>query len=525
MNPLPKIEALINGGDFEEARRQAKKYIQDEGVRLSVLAAISSKEGDDQQAELLFDKALKKRADEPVALLNLGKLYLRQRKIPQALDLLARAYEKMPKQENTALAYAAALSESDKMSQAVEVLSSFAESEKPSLAVVTTYSSFLRADLRASEALDFLERMRGQYGDSFEFEKSLSDTYAELDPREAQKYFRRLAEKANPQMQWNRSFVELRLQEFQVGWELYETGLSEKIGKIGRPLPHQIRGLPLVTNLNDLDKGKWTLFTTEQGIGDQVLFFAPFREALETFPRSALICEQRMVPLLARSFPNIEVYPYAFGLNLERQLDRINGVFPIGSLQKHLRSSMESFGKTDYPYLKPNKLLRDKYRELMLQKRPGKVLIGLSWTGGYWDRQMRTKSIPFEDMIPVLRTIENAHFVCLQYGDIQREKEYAKKANIPITFIAGLDFKKQIDNWFALAAACDYTISVSTAIVHFMGAIGQRVELLLTERQAPFIWGTEEGPSLPYPTVNIHRRKVGETNETYMTRIQEALCP
>jgi ADP-heptose:LPS heptosyltransferase len=128
-------------------------------------------------------------------------------------------------------------------------------------------------------------------------------------------------------------------------------------------------------------------------------------------------------------------------------------------------------------------------------------------------------------MIPILRSIRDVHYVCLQYGDIKAERELATKANIPITFISGLDFKKQIDNWFALGAACDYTISVSTALVHFMGAIGQRVELLLTERQAPFIWGTEEGQSLPYPTVNIHRRKPGESNEVYLTRIIESLSP
>jgi sugar/nucleoside kinase (ribokinase family) len=108
---------------------------------------------------------------------------------------------------------------------------------------------------------------------------------------------------------------------------------------------------------------------------------------------------------------------------------------------------------------------------------------------------------------------------------VEKEKQWAKEHNVPISFIAGLDFKKQTDNWFSLACACDYVVSVSTALVHFMGAAGRRVELLLTDKQAPFIWGVSEGPSLPYPNVSIHRRKQGEDNEAYLNRVKERLLP
>lgn len=525
MNPLQQIESLIQESKFAEARALANRLKGPNAPKLSILAAIAFKEGDDQQAELLFQRALQENAREGLALLNLGKLYLKQKKVKQAIPLLEKACEVMPGQDQVSLAYAAALSESDRMADAALALKPLVEKERPSLNILTAYCSFLRADLRPQEAFEVLERGQALYPDSFEIEKALADTLAELDPKEAQAAFRKTADRATIQMQWNRSFIELRMGDFETGWSLYDAGLSERIGKIGRPLPHQVRGLPIITKFENLSPEKWTLFSTEQGIGDQVLFLGAMRQAIQDHPKSALICEQRMLPILKRSFPEVEAYPYAFALNLEKQLGRVNGIFPIGSFQKYYRNTLESFKAAPVPFLKPNNLLVDKYRSAIQAKHPGKTLVGVSWTGGFWDRQQRTKSIAFEDLTRGLAKIPNIQLVCLQYGDIEREKKLAKDLGVPISFIAGLDFRKQLDNWFALAAGCDYIVSVSTALVHFMGAINKRVELLLTEKQAPFIWGTQEGQSYAYQSVNIHRRRPAELNEGYLDRILSSLKP
>lgn len=525
MNPIKQIEKLISDGNLDEARALTNRLGgASNAMKLAILASIEQKAGEHSQAELLYQRALKLNPDETIALLNLGKLYLGQKKNKSALPLLEAAHNKI-RNEQTALVYAAVLSELDRMKDAANVLLPLVEKERPSLNVLIAYCSFIRADLRPRDAIPYLEKARALYPDAPELEKAQADTVAEMDPSEAQRLFREGADHATVQTKWNRSFVELRLRAFDVGWDLYENGLSDKIGKIGRPLPHQVRGLPMVTDLESLDPRKWTLFSTEQGIGDQVLFLGTLNEARERVERSALVCEQRMIPILQRSYPGLPVYSYSFALNLEKQRDRINGIFPIGSLQKTFRKTVQSFEKSKAPYLAPNQLLVEKYRGLIQKRRPGATIVGLSWTGGFWDRQQRTKSLPFEALVMPFLGREDVQLVCLQYGDVEKEKEWAKDHNVPISFIAGLDFRKQTDNWFSLGCACDYVVSVSTALVHFMGAAGKRVELLLTDKQAPFIWGIDEGASLPYPSVNIHRRRADEENDAYMNRIRASLLP
>ena len=48
-----------------------------------------------------------------------------------------------------------------------------------------------------------------------------------------------------------------------------------------------------------------------------------------------------------------------------------------------------------------------------------------------------------------------------------------------MTIFPKLDFKVHIDDWVALLAACDGIVSVSTALVHFAGAVGQKVAVVM----------------------------------------------
>lgn len=526
MNPLQQIEKYLNEGLIDEARKLAKRLRGADSTRLAILGAIEQKAGNESEASLLYDRSLKINPVDPIATVNYGKLLLKQKKARLSIPLLEQAVSKQTKaNEPTMIALAAAYVEVDQFERAEALLSPHvAEGRLPGADLMLAYANILRAMLRPREALEILARLQDRFPDYHAIEKARADCYAELDPVVAQQMFEASEDTATPSARWNRSFVELRLQRFEKGWELYENGLLDVIGKIGRPLPPQVRCLPIVTDLDLLDPNKWTVLSTEQGIGDQVLFLGCLSEALRDTHRPVMVCEERMVQLIQRSFPELPTYDYSFVPNLEQQVGRINGIFPIGSLQKYYRSSPEHFNRVKIPYIRANALLQEKYSRILRERSPNKKLVALSWTGGYWERQKQTKSIGFEDLMRHLaRHRETHHFVCLQYGDITNDKQRAKELNFPITFIQGLNFKNQIDHWFALAMATDHCISVSTAIVHFLGAAGRRVELLLTEHQAPFIWGTGVGASLPYPDVRIHRRTRGETTAAYLERIDESL--
>lgn len=521
---LKKIEVMINEGSFSDAIAALEKAKLPQAIYLSTRGTIAQKQEQTQEAEVFHLKALEIDPNSVLSNGNLAAMLLAQGKKRRALPYAEKAYKLLPSNENFALTFAACLMDADRTKEAVEILSKLCEKEKPKVGHLVSYASLLRADLRADEALLVLERARKLYPDDPEAERGIADVYGELDQYEASRAFDKARERSpeNLALQWNSSFVELRLGNFVKGWDLYEAGLTDKIGRIGRPLPAQVKQYPLVTNLDDLDPKKWTIFTSEQGIGDQVLFLGCLRSALQRFPKSILISEDRTQPVYARSFPEIGVYTYGFAATLSGQRDRINGVFPIGSLMRAFRRNAASFSAHPQPYLTPNPERVEKLRAKITGHLKDMPVIGISWRGGFWDRQKRTKSFEFE-LFGKLAAEKGVRMVCLQYGDIKEEQELARKNQWPITFISGLDFKKDIEGWFALACACDRIISVSTALVHFVGAAGKRVDLLLGDYQAPFIWGMNEGPSLPYPHVTIHRTRKSEGPEELFKRIGATL--
>jgi len=519
-DPLREIEALMVAGQLDEAEAVLRKSQLKPSYALTVSAAIAIKRGDPQKAEVEFLRALEIDPNNALAAGNLATLYYGQKKLKKALPHAELATKNAPKNETFARMYAACLSDSDRPKDAVAALEPFVQKDKPSLSSLLSYSAVLRGDLRADDSLVILERARALYPESEEAERGIADAYAEIDPKLAQKAFRKVEKSlpGNVQIKWNASFVELRLRNFKRGWQLYEYGLTDKIGRIGRPLPQQVKGLPVITELDALDPKKWTLFCAEQGLGDQVLFFGTLREALLRVPKAAIVGEDRMVSLLQRSFPELQVYTYGFTAGLGKQQHRINGVFPIGSLMRHFRGSLKSFDKHRQAYIQPDPDVVAKYRKTLGGHLPGKRLIGISWRGGFWERQRRTKSFEFELFSRFMKNSDD-RFIALQYGDVSEEKALVKKMGWPVTFIDGIDFKKNIDGWVALACACDRIVSVSTALVHFAGAAGKRVDVLIGDYQAPFIWGLEQGRSLPYEGVYVHRKAGGESVEQFFDRV------
>jgi tetratricopeptide (TPR) repeat protein len=521
---LKKIESLANAGEFEKAEQLVKKSAIRRAPALAILAAIAMKKGENQKADVFFNQSLREEPDNVIANGNYASLLLAQKNPKRALPYAKKASELAPNVLQFALYLVAAYADADRYADAAAVLSPFVSVDKPDAKALLNYATVLRADLKAEEALKTLERARALYPDDQECQRAAADAYAEIDPVVAREAFKKILEEKpdNISLRWNVSFVELRLRNFAEAWDMYEAGLSEKVGKIGRPLPAQVKCLPLVTDLNSLNPDKWTFFSAEQGIGDQVLFYGALEEGLKHTPKVALVGEDRMIPVLKRAFPGVGVYTYGFASSLARQTDRFNGVFPIGSLMKHFRRDIGSFELNQRVYMFPDEEKTKKLRQTLVSKIGNKTLVGVSWRGGYWDRQKRTKSFDFEVFSKIFKG-QNYQFISLQYGDVSEEKKFAKENSLPITFIDGMDFKKDIDGWFALACACDRILSVSTALVHFAGAAGKRVDLLLGDYQAPFIWGTEEGPSIAYVDVHVHRKKKQEDPANYMERMGSIL--
>jgi ADP-heptose:LPS heptosyltransferase len=230
---------------------------------------------------------------------------------------------------------------------------------------------------------------------------------------------------------------------------------------------------------------------------------------LQDFPKTILISEKRLKPIFERSFPKTPVYSYGVGPLIATNTALINGYIPIGSFQKKYRSNVDGFLGNRIPYLKPLQEKVEAYRELLLEKTGAKKIVGFSWKGGFWERSQATKTMAIDLWDPILSK-KDVIFVSLQYGNTDEEKKRLAEKYQNIRWIEGIDFKKDLDSWFALICACDDIISVSTALVHFAGAAGKSVHLLLSDRGAPFIWGLTGKTSIAYQNVKIYRKEADQ---------------
>ena len=79
----------------------------------------------------------------------------------------------------------------------------------------------------------------------------------------------------------------------------------------------------------EIDKEKWTIVCSEQGIGDQVLFLHSMNEAIEELGKILYIVEKRMHSIIKRSFPKLVVACPGVTYDWSRSNLKKNGYIPL----------------------------------------------------------------------------------------------------------------------------------------------------------------------------------------------------
>lgn len=518
---LKADKALINGDivTVEVVGEEILPFNRSAGLAYLGVAALRKE--DYKKAEKLLLESYQLNNNQTLALVNLIPVYLKLKEYEKAVTYGEKAYKQQKNSVSVAINYSAALLQEQRAKEALEILLPLYNEDNPNNLVLSGIISCYRGLFDRTNAEKYLQIAEDIFGDNHDVIRLRADTLAETDPKAALPAFKAAIEKKpdNVPSKWNMSLVQLRLEHFEEGWVNYDNGLRKEVGKIGRPLPLLFEGVQRILDIKELDKSKWTIVVAEQGIGDQILFLGCFNEYLADYPKTILICEKRLHSLLRRSFPGLSLYPYGLGQMLPSLGDLINGLLPIGSIQKSYRSSVENFERGKSTYLKPDLQLVDKYRDQLRKHAGTRKIIGFSWKGGFWERAQRTKTLDIEHWNAIFEQTD-ALFVSLQYGDIQKEREFTASRYENIKWIDGIDFKKDIDKWFALICACDDIVSVSTALVHFAGAAGKHVHLLLSDKGNPFIWGLERTSSIAYKNIDIYRKKPDESMSEYFNNVQ-----
>lgn len=308
-------------------------------------------------------------------------------------------------------------------------------------------------------------------------------------------------------LHYNRGMAALALGDFGSGWG----GLEH-------------RWAAGMVNAPRLDKGEraWNgervdgalRIWPEQGIGDQILFARLVPLARARAVQVILECEPRLAPLLARSFPDLEVSPETGQPALAQ--------CPVGSLGAIMNVQRDDLaGGT--AFMRADASAVERFRARYAAMADGRPIIGIAWSSispgrGEW------KTAALSHWGSLLQ--RDAFFVSLQYGDTRADIEAARVAfGVEIYTDETVDQFQDLDMFAAQIAALDNVVSVSNTTVHMAGALGVDCIVMPPPARGRLWYWSIDGDTTPwYNSVRIVRRALDETWTDQATRAA-ALLP
>ncbi|RQS37233.1 tetratricopeptide repeat protein [Burkholderia sp. Bp8992] len=175
---------------------------------------------------------------------------------------------------------------------------------------------------------------------------------------------------------------------------------------------------------------------------------------------------------------------------------------PLMSLPYAFRTTLDTV-PADVPYLRADVSRRAAWaRRIDAIAPPGRLRVGLAWSGNPRHSNDENRSIPFAMLAPLVASDAlDATFVSLQ-SQVRARDADAFAASGVLSFADALhDFSETA----ALVDTLDLVISVDTSVAHLAGALGRPVWVLLP-RVPDWRWLLERDDSPWYPAATLFRQ-------------------
>lgn len=288
----------------------------------------------------------------------------------------------------------------------------------------------------------------------------------------------------------------LSLHRWAEGWPLYDRRIRLPDA---RPRPDRF-DLPFWDG--SPDPTLRLLVWADQNVGDEMQFAQLIPELLDRVGAVTLECDARLVPVFARSFPQISVIPRADPPALAAPAD---AQIPQGHLGRLLRGDAGRFAATPARWLKAEAgdahRLRRRYRDWS----GGRPVVGIAWKSA--NRVFRGKNVPLDDWTPILQ-VPGLRFLSLQYGEVTEDlAALRERSGIEVLHDREIDPLRDMDGFSAQLDAVDLVISISNSTIHQACGLGRPVWAMLHVRP-DWRWGLA-GDACPwFPTLRLYRQAV-----------------
>lgn len=497
---------LVQKSDYETATQktlEALRINEKCGTAWHILAVCREKAGDIKSAFTCFEAALQLEEDNTGIANDLGRLAYHLDMHEQAEKLFRYVLEKTPDDAEVANNYASCLREVSRFDEAIALLTPFLEKNPANGALWNTLGTVVNAkgDLATAllffdEAVKFVPNDPKPWHNRGLVLSALGEMDAAIDSLE--NAIRRMTSPTQIEAaELALAFCYFVKGDLMRGYHFYAA----------RKSLHSLEGMKYVTDIPALDlsqplTGKSVFVTMEQGLGDEILFGTLLPDLLaELGPDGHLTIgvERRLMPLFARTFPQVHVTYHGTGkvngimVRHYPQMDstrHYDGFIMLGDLLPRYRQDATAFPRQTH-FLTPDPQ-RVAYWKAELDKLGPEPKVGLLWKSLVQHSRRDRYYSPFESWGAILRT-PGVHFVNLQYGDVSEELRQAEREGLSIWNPPGIDLKQDLDDLAALCAAMDLIMGPSNATSNIAAAVGTDIWIIAP----PHAWtmmGTDHYP-------------------------------
>ena len=262
-------------------------------------------------------------------------------------------------------------------------------------------------------------------------------------------------------------------------------------------------------------KDKRILLWCEQGIGDTLNWSSCLSLLASQSKHCILECQDKLVPLLQRSFPNVEVKPEDRSLDMSR--DDFDYHLPMGSLYRHFLSEITENTKPK-AYLVPDPDRVNYWRDRLTSLGKGPY-IGIAWKSSNMSSGRLPNYAPILEWSPVLK-IPDVTFINLQYKDFEDDLAKVKdELGVTVHNFDDLDQYNNVDDVTALCAALDMLVSNHGTAPLISGSVGTTTKLANWKQSS---WNTILNNPVG-PSVDIYTRNTWEPWDNVFRLIGKAV--
>ncbi len=251
--------------------------------------------------------------------------------------------------------------------------------------------------------------------------------------------------------------------------------------------------------------------TGEQGIGDEIMAASVIPQAIRSCKRFVFDCDDRLAALFQRAFPTAVISPTRRSKALTTPVmpTHHKSLFGLCELFRH---KDEDFPRT--AYLKPNAEYVRMFKSLL-----GRPMIGIAWSGGLPRTGLEQRTAGLNAFLPLIRA-GGADFVSLQYKDDAAEiAAFESQYGLRVKRLPWVTQGKDMDLIAGLLAACDEVVGVHTAALHLSSALGVPTTTI-THRGSGWRYAPDE--LLWYPSTTVmHKKRAGESWRECIARLPD----